>query len=58
MDGWWVAAVTALVFSMQRPDGSAAGQGWVSCVNILATGRRPTITELRGPIARSPAAVT
>ena len=32
-----VADVTALLFSMQRPDGSAAGQGWISCVNILAT---------------------
>jgi hypothetical protein len=32
-----VADVTALLFSMQRPDGSTAGQGWVSCVNILAT---------------------
>ena len=29
--------MTALLFSMQRPDGSTAGQGWVSCVNILAT---------------------
>src|SRR4029450_7863305 len=32
-----VADVTAVLFSMQRPDGSAAGQGWISCVNILAT---------------------
>ena len=32
-----VADVTALLFSMQRADGSTAGQGWVSCVNILAT---------------------
>jgi hypothetical protein len=32
-----VADVTALLFSMQRSDGSTAGQGWVSCVNILAT---------------------
>ena len=32
-----VADVTAVLFSMQRPDGSTAGQGWVSCVNILAT---------------------
>jgi hypothetical protein len=31
-----VADVTALLFSMQRSDGSTAGQGWVSCVNILA----------------------
>jgi hypothetical protein len=32
-----VADVTAVLFAMQRPDGSAAGQGWISCVNILAT---------------------
>ena len=32
-----VADVTALLFSMQRPDGTTAGQGWISCVNILAT---------------------
>jgi hypothetical protein len=32
-----VADVTAVLFSMQRPDGGAAGQGWISCVNILAT---------------------
>ena len=32
-----VADVTAVLFSMQRPDGSDAGQGWISCVNILAT---------------------
>jgi hypothetical protein len=32
-----VADVTAVLFSMQRPDRSAAGQGWISCVNILAT---------------------
>jgi hypothetical protein len=32
-----VADVTALLFTMQRSDGSTAGQGWVSCVNILAT---------------------
>jgi hypothetical protein len=32
-----VADVTAVLFSMQRADGSTAGQGWVSCVNILAT---------------------
>jgi hypothetical protein len=32
-----VADVTALLFSMQRSDGSAAGQGWISCVNILVT---------------------
>lgn len=30
-----VADVTALVFSMQTPGGAAAGQAWVSCVNIL-----------------------
>jgi hypothetical protein len=32
-----VADVTAVLFSMQRPNGAVAGQGWVSCVNILAT---------------------
>ena len=32
-----VADVTAVLFSMQRPDGTTAGQGWISCVNILAT---------------------
>ena len=29
------ANVTALLFSMQTPSGAAAGQGWISCVNIL-----------------------
>ena len=32
-----VADVTAVLFSMQAPSGAPAGQGWVSCVNILAT---------------------
>ena len=32
-----VADVTAVLFSLQMPSGAAAGQGWVSCVNILAT---------------------
>jgi hypothetical protein len=32
-----VADVTALLFAMQTPEGAAAGQGWISCVNILAT---------------------
>ena len=31
-----VANVSAVLFSMQRPDGSAAGQGWISCVTISA----------------------
>jgi hypothetical protein len=31
-----VADVTALLFSLQTSRGAAAGQGWISCVNILA----------------------
>jgi hypothetical protein len=31
-----VADVSAVLFAMQRPDGSAAGQGWISCVTIAA----------------------
>jgi hypothetical protein len=32
-----VADVSAVRFSMQRRDGSAAGQGWISCVTIVAS---------------------
>jgi len=31
-----VADVSAVLFSMQRADGSAAGQAWISCVTIVA----------------------
>jgi hypothetical protein len=32
-----VADVSAVRFSMQRRDGSAAGQGWIFCVTIVAS---------------------